>query len=272
MKSITITLLAAFMIIAGAAKAVQAPLPILNAEQVAKLDLNGKWSGKRNQYSWDKKSFIESFEYEFELKQDGDKITGTSTIVNANGEYAEMKLEGFIIGNKLHFREYEVKDAKRPEGKVWCYKSGELNFAKDGDNIRLIGATDSYMEVYNYPCSGGYTDLVKVDNTNNLNQVVVIDNSNTADVKDPAIDISVYPNPFIDNATISYNLVDDSKVKVEVYDISGKQVSALFEGSQKAGSYTLNFDGKGAASQSGIFVVKMTVNGALFSKQLVQIH
>ena len=30
---------------------------------------------------------------EFELKQEGDIITGTSTIINSNGEYADMKLE-----------------------------------------------------------------------------------------------------------------------------------------------------------------------------------
>ena len=63
---------------------------ILNAQQVSKLDLNGKWVGKRKQYSADKKSFIETFQYEFELKQEGDIITGTSTIINSNGDYADM--------------------------------------------------------------------------------------------------------------------------------------------------------------------------------------
>src|SRR5436190_15261669 len=117
---------------------------ILNTQQVSKLDLSGKWIGKRKQYSADKKSFIETFQYEFDLKQEGNIITGTSTIINSNGEYADMKLEGMIIGNKLHFAEKEVKGAARPDGKIWCFKSGELYIGKSGDNIKLIGATPSY--------------------------------------------------------------------------------------------------------------------------------
>jgi len=243
---------------------------ILNATQVAKLDVSGKWSGKRNQYSWDKKSFIESFQYEFDLKQDGDIITGTSTIINSNGEYADMQLEGVLVGNKLHFAEKEVKSAIRPDGKVWCFKSGELYFAKDGDNLKLVGATPSYMEVYNYPCSGGETDLVKVDNSSNI-QVLVNAGTVTAGV-DEKMTINVFPNPFIQTATIYYNLSGDSKVKAEVYDMSGKMVSSLFEGNQKSGSYNLSFDPKNAGSLSGIFIVKLVVNGEVFSRQLVQMR
>ena len=165
MKRLSVTLLALFITVANVVTAQTeqtSKLQILNASQVAKLDLNGKWSGKRRQYSWDKKSFIEIFQYEFDLKQEGDIVTGTTTIINSNGEYADMKLEGVLVGNKLHFAEKEVKSAIRPDGKVWCFKSGELYFAKDGDNLKLVGATPSYMEVYNYPCSGGETDLVLI--------------------------------------------------------------------------------------------------------------
>ncbi len=105
MKRLSVTLLAFLMVASTAVNATNAPnnnVQILNASQVAKLDVSGKWSGKRNQYSLDKKSCIESFQYEFDLKQEGDIVTGTSTIINANGEYADMKIEGVLIGNKLH--------------------------------------------------------------------------------------------------------------------------------------------------------------------------
>ena len=245
---------------------------ILNAAQVAKLDLTGKWSGKRNQYSWDKKTFIESFQYEFDLKQEGNLVTGTSTIMNANGEFADMKLEGFIIGNKLHFREYQVQDAIRPQGMVWCFKSGELNFTKVGNDIKLTGSTPSFMEVYNYPCSGGETDLQKVDNSTNLS--VLSEPAPATDAKvESAINISAYPNPFTDNANIGYNLTaDNSNVKVEIYDISGKFVTNLFEGNQNAGNYTYNFSGKNYSSMSGIYVAKITINNAVYSQQLVQVR
>src|SRR3989442_60598 len=114
MKRLSATFLAFLLVVSVGVKAQTSDVTptggpqILNAAQVAKLDLNGKWSGKRHQYSWDKKTFIETFQYEFDLKQEGDIITGISTIISSNGEYADMRLEGVIIGNKLHFAEKEV--------------------------------------------------------------------------------------------------------------------------------------------------------------------
>ena len=270
MKRLAFTL-TAFVLVAVNMLSAQESSPLtLNSQQVSKLDLSGKWIGKRKQYSADKKSFIEIFQYEFDLKQEGDIITGTSTILNSNGEYADMKLEGLIVGNKLHFAEKEVKAAARPDGKVWCFKSGELNIVKSGDRLKLTGATPSYMEVYNYPCSGGETDLVKADNSNNLS--VLISTPGEATGTPDKININVFPNPFTDNATIGYNLTADSKVKVEVFDISGKLVAKLFEGNEKAGNYSLSYSVKNSENMSGIFIVKMTVNGEIFSRQLVQMR
>lgn len=269
MKRIS-TILFAVLLLSSTLFATEPQVQILNAHQVAKLDLNGKWTGKRNQFSADKKSFIETFQYEFDLKQEGDIITGTSTIISSNGEYADMELEGVIVGNKLHFAEKAVKNAIRPEGKVWCFKSGELYFGKDGDNIKLVGATPSYMEVFNYPCSGGVTDLVKVDNSMNLAaQTTMTASKGGAEID---FNINVFPNPFVDNANISYNLADDAKVKTEVFDINGKLVTVLFDGNQKAGNYSLNFSNKNYNSFSGIFIIKMTVNGEVHSSQLIQMR
>ncbi|MFN8285852.1 MAG: T9SS type A sorting domain-containing protein [Chitinophagales bacterium] len=270
MKRITYSLLAFLMIAATAVKAQTSKTPSLDRMTVAKLDVSGKWVGKRMQFSWDHKSFIEVFEYEFDLKQEGNIVTGTSTIISSNGEYGDMRVEGVIVGDKLIFAEKEVKSAIRPEGKVWCLKSGELRFVKDGDELRIGGETASYMEVYNYPCSGGVTDLKKVDNSSNLKVLQTAENT-TSTVEDN-MQINIYPNPFIENATVSYNLTADSKVKVEVFDMTGRNIANLYEGNQRTGNYTLNFDAKASGFMSGMFIVKMTVNGDVFSRQIVQMR
>ncbi|MCW5907080.1 MAG: T9SS type A sorting domain-containing protein [Chitinophagales bacterium] len=270
MKSIFSTLFALLMLVGTAVQAQDSRVTVLDAKQVSKLDLTGKWVGKRHQYSWDKSHYIETFDYEFDLKQEGDIVTGTTTIINSNGEYADMKLEGVVVGNKFHFREYEISGAVRPEGKVWCFKSGELYIAKDGDNIKFVGATPSYMEIYNYPCSGGFTDIVKVDNSNNVSNITTFTTTNLNITEN--ISISVFPNPFIDNTTVYYNVTEDAKVKMDVFDISGKLVTNLFEGNQKAGSYNVSFNGKNAGYQSGVFILKLTINGEVYSRQLVQMH
>lgn len=270
MKRISLVVLAVSMLFASGVYAQDVNVKTLDSKQVAKLDVTGKWVGKRSQYSWDKSTFIEVFQYEFDLKQEGDKVTGTTTIITQNGEYADMLVEGVLVGNKLFFREYEVKGAIRPENKVWCFKSGELNFTTDGTNLKLEGATNSYMEQYNYQCSGGVTELTKVDNSPN---VAVVQTTPSVKGTAPEVSVNVFPNPFVEHATVNYTLVDkNNNVSVEVFDMSGKQISILYNGKQSAGTYSLSYDATANPANSGMLIVKTTINGNIYSQQLVQMR
>jgi hypothetical protein len=271
MKSITLTLLAVFMLFAGSGFAQSAEVKPVSVQEATRLDLSGKWMGKRHQYTWDKKGILQTFEYEFELKQEGNLVTGVSTIINENGEYADMKLQGVIVGNKFIFEEYEVQSAVRPDGRVWCFKRGELSIVKRGESIALMGATASYMETYNYPCSGGFTDIVKADNSNNETAGNQRFDAINTDL-DAGNLINIFPNPFIEKAVVNYTIAKDSKVSVEIFDMQGKQIAVLQEGTQKAGTYNLDFNAKSFGFFSGVYIVKMTVNGEIFSRQLVQMR
>jgi hypothetical protein len=269
MKKIILSILSFGLLTIGQLSA-QNRTTVLGTSLVAKIDVTGKWSGKRQQYAPDKRSFIEVFEYEFDLKQEGNIVSGTTTIINRNGEYADMKISGMIVGNKLIFAETEVLGAARPEGKIWCFKHGELYFQRDGENLKLVGSTPSTMEVYNYPCSGGITTLVKVDNSNNT--AVLKSAINNETIVDEKISVNVFPNPFMETATISYNLTEDSKVELEVYDMNGRLVINLASGQQSSGLHLADFDARKSGFMSGIFIIKLTINGETFSRQIVQMR
>ncbi|MFC2170619.1 aryl-sulfate sulfotransferase [Calditrichota bacterium] len=68
-----------------------------------------------------------------------------------------------------------------------------------------------------------------------------------------------YPNPFNPVTTLSVKLPYTSRLKVQVYDIVGRQVASLYNGVMPAGSQELKFDGNSLAS--GIYFVKMNVPG-----------
>jgi hypothetical protein len=268
MKRITLSLMAVVLMLS--AFAVSTPkLTQLSAEELKKIDLSGKYIGKRHQYTADKKSILQTFEYEFELKQEGNIITGVSTIINENGDYADIKLRGVLVGDKLHFEEYEIQSQAKAENRVWCFKSGELMLRKSGEQLKLVGATASYMADYFYPCSGGYTDLVKVDNSSNLVEI-----KSTTSALESLTDnglMNVYPNPFIENSKISYTLHSDSKVSLEMFDITGKSVAVLENNvARNQGTYTVDFSGNKYGFSAGIFIAKLTVNGSIYSKQMVQ--
>jgi len=239
---------------------------LLTEKQISKIDFSGKWIGKRFQYDANSKTVVQAFTYEFDLKQEGNTITGTSTIISAGGNYGDMKLRGVIIGDKLHFEEYAVASQDIEEGKVWCFKSGELSIAKANKSVKLQGATPSYMTDYYLPCSGGFTELVKVEDGSEPVEInVTTTGSNTLD----GFNITVFPNPFVEKATISYRLENDAKVNLQVYNIEGKVVAELQNGKLNAGVYSVSVDSKDLKAASGVLIAKLTIDGKVYSQQMV---
>ncbi len=67
-----------------------------------------------------------------------------------------------------------------------------------------------------------------------------------------------YPNPFTRQMRISYQLSKNSRVKMHVYDASGRFVRTLFDGIHNPGYYTLIWDSKdeiGRAVAAGIYFI-----------------
>jgi hypothetical protein len=71
-----------------------------------------------------------------------------------------------------------------------------------------------------------------------------------------------YPNPFNASTVIRYRLATDEHVSLKVYNINGQEVASLVEADQKAGQYTVQWDGKGVGS--GVYFY--TLNAGAFSE------
>src|SRR5690606_18869150 len=64
-----------------------------------------------------------------------------------------------------------------------------------------------------------------------------------------------YPNPFNPVTKIDYSVPKEFDVNITVYDILGNEVAVLYNGIQKAGNYSIQFNGSSLAS--GIYFLKM---------------
>jgi hypothetical protein len=67
-----------------------------------------------------------------------------------------------------------------------------------------------------------------------------------------------YPNPFNPSTKIDYDIPQDSKVKIVLYDETGREVSVLANQFEKAGSHTINYNPQGIAS--GIYFYRLTAS------------
>lgn len=82
-----------------------------------------------------------------------------------------------------------------------------------------------------------------------------------------------YPNPFADATSISYELPATYLVQIKVYDMLGKEVSAVVNDVQDAGAYTVTWNGTGNGGQvmaPGQYLIRISVsteNGENISTQ-----
>lgn len=80
---------------------------------------------------------------------------------------------------------------------------------------------------------------------------------------------SVYPNPFINDVSVEFNLRESDFVKLELVDANGKLVRLLLEDRIKAGLNRISFNTDGL--DGGIyFLIASNADARLFSKQLIK--
>jgi hypothetical protein len=75
-----------------------------------------------------------------------------------------------------------------------------------------------------------------------------------------------FPNPFNTTTRISYSLDENTRVEINVYDISGKNVAKLVDQNQGAGNYNVVWDASEASA--GVYFYTMKTDSFVASKKM----
>ena len=102
---------------------------------------------------------------------------------------------------------------------------------------------------------------------------VAVQNNNTEIPKDYLL-YQNYPNPFNPVTTIKFDIPAmkgrTGFVKIEIYNLLGRKVSALVNENLSSGSYSVNFDASFLAT--GTYIYRLSVNNEVISaKKMVLI-
>jgi uncharacterized delta-60 repeat protein len=76
-----------------------------------------------------------------------------------------------------------------------------------------------------------------------------------------------FPNPFNPTTAINYTLPEACKIKLAVYDVSGRQVATLVDGWRNAGIHDVVFDASHLAS--GIYLARLETGGTIATQKLI---
>lgn len=154
----------------------------------------------------------------------------------------------------------------------------EVQRSIDGTNFEVLGFVDGAGES-NSKKSYAYTDrnlepgmyfyrLNQVDRDGRTKLSPVV----TANVKrgNQAILYQGFPNPVKGQATIQYVLPRSMQVTLSLYDLNGRLVQVLDNGTKQTGSHTVQFDA--SLMQKGVYICKLEADGELAgtSKLIVQ--
>ncbi|OGE84118.1 MAG: hypothetical protein A2Y39_05455 [Candidatus Delongbacteria bacterium GWF2_40_14] len=78
-----------------------------------------------------------------------------------------------------------------------------------------------------------------------------------------------YPNPFNPTTTINFNLANDAKVSLVVYDVMGREVANLVNGEMVKGSHKVSFDASRLVS--GVYYYNLKAAGVNQTKKMMLI-
>jgi hypothetical protein len=79
-----------------------------------------------------------------------------------------------------------------------------------------------------------------------------------------------YPNPFNPSTLIQYSIPKPGKVRLNIYNFLGKNISSLVDEFQNPGSYTISFDAKNLAS--GIYFYELKLGNHSEIRKMILLH
>jgi len=143
--------------------------------------------------------------------------------------------------------------------------SDSLIFPGDSLEITVTFAPDDTLD---------YADTLCIENNCELCGVELLGHGAALGVSDPISGLprefalrGPYPNPFNPATTFRIELPVASRVKLEIYDISGKSVGVALEGWRPAGYHEVTFDAAGLPS--GVYLYRLNADDFAASGKMV---
>lgn len=192
--------------------------------------------------------------------------------VTANGETVATLLQGFAARAQGTSIVIEWRLAEMDIGARFIVLR-----AMNGAPYEELGAADIRREgllftFVDQTCRPGVTYRYRVDVENAGERRILFESEA---VSLPALDLSLaqnYPNPFNPVTTIRFDLPEKTRVRVAVYDCSGREIVRLVDGTREAGMHEVAWEGQddtGNMAGSGVYFYRLVAGKETLTKKMV---
>ena len=196
------------------------------------------------------------------LTSGGISLDGSEIIVKSYSNiYYWFRETGKTISETMAITPEIITYSTEPQGEALCWKNYDDNgyYTLSEENINFGGSTFTIpAELYYYP-----RQVISTGVQNNTIQNEFRLNQN-------------FPNPFNPITTIKYQLPSEVKsekangerfIRLNVFDIRGREVITLVNQKQKPGNYEVTWDA--IHQQSGIYFYRITVGNLVQTRKMV---
>ncbi|MBI3259725.1 MAG: T9SS type A sorting domain-containing protein [Ignavibacteriae bacterium] len=174
----------------------------------------------------------------------------------ANGISAEFTVDGKVLDVETIENQSNTIVADHNDSKIVIAASGEFN---EIDPIAYV-TVETQNGVLN-------TSTVEFNERRQNAQ------SLTLEEKDLAVTgvISTFPNPFSSSTKLEFNIPTDGFYTIDIVDVVGKDVKAIFNGNSKSGSMSFEwngYDNNGQSLNNGVYFVRLKGNNQIYTQKI----
>ncbi len=151
--------------------------------------------------------------------------------------------------------------------------SMDLASLASGDGV-IAEVTMSTAGTFSATSRVSFSNVVVADPQANLVEVTTTDyfpNSRTTSSSDFTL-CQNYPNPFNPSTKIAYHLTNGARVRLSVFDLTGRDVATLVDQEQGSGSYSVTWsslEGPAQHLSSGTYVARLQVDDRVQTRKMI---
>lgn len=117
---------------------------------------------------------------------------------------------------------------------------------------------------YKFEMENGGGNNVYVDDIKIYDPTIVGIN----EVNKASLHYNVYPNPVNNQLNVEFNLLERTKVLGELFDVTGRKITTLFESDFSLGTHRLDYNTSDL--NAGVYFIKITLEGESFTKRIIK--
>jgi len=190
----------------------------------------------------------------------------TKFVVASDLEIAAKVSGGDLDGDD----DIDIVAVGKVPGELVIYQNSDFNWSKYVLADNFYGGTA--LSVIDFDFDG---DLDIIAGASGLGELYLWENKNVSSVKrysgfnspDGIQVFQNYPNPFNPSTKIKYQIPEISFVSLKVYDVLGNEIAILVSEEKSAGSYEIEYDGRGL--QSGVYFYRLKAGNFNEMKKMI---